>query len=220
MDIDLEYEKDPKRIYAKSFDQVRQLIENPNRFPPFLLEVLIRMIHACGAPSIQNQFTWSNGVSEIAIHALQAGKPILCDCEMVAAGITQRLLPNHNKVIVTLNHEATPALARLYGTTRSAAAIDFWQDYSEGAIVVIGNAPTALFRLMELIIAQKIAPPAVILGFPVGFVGAAESKLALRQLDLGSIGFLSLQGTMGGSAIASAALNALAILSNPSDLPV
>jgi precorrin-8X/cobalt-precorrin-8 methylmutase len=203
----LQYERVPSEIYAQSFATVRAEA-NLDRFPPEMVPMVVRLIHSCGMVEIADRLAFSDGAFAAGAAALKAGKPVLCDCEMVGSGIIRRYLPNDNEVIVTLNDPKTPALAAGIGNTRSAAAVEFWADYIEGAVVAIGNAPTALFHLLELLDAG--APkPAVILGFPVGFVGAAESKaeLATRPRDCE---FIALRGRRGGSAIASAAVNALA----------
>ncbi|WP_150525360.1 precorrin-8X methylmutase [Roseibium sediminis] len=201
------YEKDPAAIYRQSFSIVRAEADL-GILPPALQPVAVRLIHACGMTDIPHDLMWSDGVAEIAHDALTKGAPVLCDVEMVVHGIIPRHLPANNQVICTLNREDVPALAQSIGTTRSAAAVEHWRAHLDGAVVAIGNAPTALFHLLEMI--EKGAPkPAAVLGFPVGFVGAAESKdaLAANMLDLP---FLALKGRRGGSAIAAAAVNALA----------
>lgn len=202
-----DYEKDPAAIYRQSFSIVRSEAEL-DVLPPALQPVAIRLIHACGMTDIPHDLMWSDGVAETAHDALMRGAPVLCDVEMVVHGIIQRHLPANNRLICTLNYEGVPELAQRKGTTRSAAAVEHWREHLEGSVVAIGNAPTALFHLLEMIVSG--APkPAAILGFPVGFVGAAESKdaLAVNALDLP---FLALKGRRGGSAIAAAAVNALA----------
>ncbi|CTQ48323.1 precorrin-8X methylmutase [Jannaschia donghaensis] len=200
------YEKDPAAIYAASFATVRS--EAPlTRFPSDIAEVAIRVIHACGMVEIADRLDYSDDVASSAIAALRAGAPVYADCEMVASGITRRLLPGTD-VRCTLNDADVPDMAKSLGTTRSAAAVDLWD--TDGAIIAIGNAPTALFRLLERL--EDGAPkPAGILGFPVGFVGAAESKAELAQRPRDTP-FLTLRGRKGGSAMASAAVNALGIL--------
>ena len=181
---------------------------NLARFTPAMRALAIRTIHACGMVEIADRLAHSPKAAERGTKALAQGAPILCDCEMVAAGIIRRYLPAENPVIVTLNDARTPGLAQDLGTTRSAAAVELWRDHLDGAVVAIGNAPTALFHLLEML--DEGAPkPAVILGFPVGFVGAAESKAELAQNSRG-IDFIALRGRRGGSAVASAAVNALA----------
>ncbi|MEM7599618.1 MAG: precorrin-8X methylmutase [Pseudomonadota bacterium] len=201
------YEKNPSAIYAESFATVRREARL-DRFGPGLEALAIRVIHACGMVEVADRLDFSEGAFEAGQAALQAGRPVLCDCEMVGAGIIRRYLPAGNDVIVTLNDETVPARAKEIGNTRSAAAVELWQDRLEGAVVAIGNAPTALFHLLDLM-DQGAPKPAVILGFPVGFVGAAEAKAELAARPRGSH-FVALRGRRGGSAMASAAVNALA----------
>lgn len=199
------YEKDPAAIYDLSFQRVKTSLV-PFDLHPSIEPLITRLVHACGMPDIVPALTWDEAVIDTASAALQRGAPILCDCEMVAAGITRRFLPADNQVTVTLNDACVPALAKTLSTTRSAAAVTLWEPYLDGAIIAIGNAPTALFAVLELIERTRIQP-AAILGFPVGFVGAAESKDALCEAAAGP--FITLTGTRGGSALASAAVNAL-----------
>ncbi|GFE65017.1 precorrin-8X methylmutase [Litoreibacter roseus] len=201
------YEKDPKAIYAASFATVRAEARL-DRFPPGLDALAIRVIHACGMIEVADRLAFSPRAAEAGRTALAQGAPVLCDCEMVAAGVIRRLLPANNAVLVTLNDPSVPDRAAQIGNTRSAAAVELWEDHIEGAVVAIGNAPTALFHLLELLDAGW-PKPAVILGFPVGFVGAAESKAELAASPRGCE-FVALKGRKGGSAIASAAVNALA----------
>lgn len=201
------YETDPKAIYAQSFATVRAEARL-DRFAAGLHPLMTRLIHACGMVEIVDRLAYSEQVAVAGQQALRAGAPVLCDCEMVGAGIIRRYLPAGNDVIVTLNDPAVPALAAKIGNTRSAAAVELWQDRIAGAVVAIGNAPTALFHLLELLDAGW-PKPAVILGFPVGFVGAAESKAELAR-DPRGCDYIALRGRRGGSAIASAAVNALA----------
>ena len=201
------YEKDPSAIYAASFATVRREARL-GRFDAAMQPVVTRLIHSCGMIEIADRLAFSPGAAVAGHAALQAGKPVLCDCEMVAAGIIRRYLPAGNEVIVTLNDDTVPDRAKAIGNTRSAAAVELWAPHLAGAVVAIGNAPTALFHLLELIDAG--APlPAVILGFPVGFIGAAESKAELAANPRGCE-FIALRGRRGGSAMASAAVNALA----------
>lgn len=201
------YEKDPAAIYAQSFATVRAEARL-DRFPEAMQPLAVRVIHACGMIEVADRLAFSPGAAEAGRAALASGAPVLCDCRMVAAGIIAARLPAANDVVVTLNDPGVPALAARLGTTRSAAAIELWRDRLEGAVVAIGNAPTALFHLLEMLDAR--APrPAVILGFPVGFVGAAESKAELAANPRGC-DFVALRGRRGGSAMASAAVNALA----------
>ena len=203
----LRYERDPSAIYAQSFATLRKEARL-DRFPGGMAALATRVIHACGMVEVADRLAFSQSAYEVGHAALKAGAPVLCDCEMVGAGIIRRYLPAGNDVIVTLNDPSVPDLAKQIGNTRSAAAVELWLDRLEGAVVAVGNAPTALFHLLELIDAG--APkPAVILGFPVGFVGAAESKAELANNPRGC-DFVALRGRRGGSAIASAAVNALA----------
>jgi len=201
------YEKDPSAIYAQSFATVRAEARL-DRFPAAMLPVVTRLIHSCGMVEVADRLAYSPGAAEAGRQALAAGAPVLCDCEMVAAGVIRRYLPAANPVVVTLNDPAVPARAAAIGNTRSAAAVELWEDRIEGAVVAIGNAPTALFHLLELLDAGW-PRPALILGFPVGFVGAAESKAELAERPRGC-DFVALRGRRGGSAMASAAVNALA----------
>ncbi len=201
------YEKDPAAIYAESFATVRREARL-GRFPAAMEPVVTRLIHACGMVEIADRIAHSAAAAEAGRAALAAGAPVLCDCEMVAAGVIRRRLPAANDVVVTLNDPAVPDRARAIGNTRSAAAVEFWADRIEGAVVAIGNAPTALFHLLELLDGGW-PRPALILGFPVGFVGAAESKAELAA-DPRGCDFIALRGRRGGSALASAAVNALA----------
>ncbi|MEL7278897.1 MAG: precorrin-8X methylmutase [Pseudomonadota bacterium] len=201
------YEKNPQVIYTESFATVRREARL-DRFGPGLEALAIRVIHACGMVEVADRLDFSDRAFEAGQAALQAGRPVLCDCEMVGAGIIRRYLPAGNDVVVTLNEQSVPARAKEIGNTRSAAAVELWQDRLEGAVVAIGNAPTALFHLLDLI-DQGAPKPAVILGFPVGFVGAAEAKAELATRPRGCQ-FVALRGRRGGSAMASAAVNALA----------
>ena len=201
------YERVPAEIYKQSFATVRAEA-NLDRFDTGMQALAIRLIHACGMVEIADRIAYSQGAYLAGHRALKAGAPVLCDCEMVGAGIIRRYLPCDNEVVVTLNDPRTPEHAQSIGNTRSAAAVELWEPHLEGAVVAVGNAPTALFHLLEMIDAG--APkPAVILGFPVGFVGAAESKAELAARPRGC-DFIALRGRRGGSAIASAAVNALA----------
>ncbi len=201
------YAKDPSAIYAESFATVRREARL-ERFGPGMEEMAVRLIHACGMVEIADRLAFSPDAYKAGRAALEAGAPILCDCEMVAAGVIRRRLPAANEVVVTLNDETVPGRAAELGNTRSAAAVELWRDRLEGAIVAVGNAPTALFHLLELL-DDGWPRPAVILGFPVGFVGAAESKAELAR-DSRGCDFVALRGRRGGSAMASAAVNALA----------
>ncbi|MDH5798850.1 MAG: precorrin-8X methylmutase, partial [Paracoccaceae bacterium] len=173
------YLKDPAAIYAESFATVRREARL-DRFDRGMQMLAIRVIHACGMVEIADRLAFSEHAFRAGAAALAEGAPILCDCEMVGAGVIRRALPAANDVVVTLNDPAVPELAGKLGTTRSAAAVELWHDRIEGAVVAIGNAPTALFHLLEKL-DQGWPKPAVILGFPVGFVGAAESKAELAE---------------------------------------
>lgn len=202
------YEKDPAAIYAQSFATVRAEARL-DRFPPDLHPLVTRLIHACGMVDIADRLAFSPDAAAAGGAALARGAPVICDCEMVGAGITRRFLPAANDIVVTLNDPAVPGLAAEIGNTRSAAAVHLWRDRLAGAVVAIGNAPTALFHLLELI-DDGWPRPALILGFPVGFVGAAESKAELAAHPRG-VPFVTLKGRRGGSAMAAAAVNALAV---------
>jgi precorrin-8X/cobalt-precorrin-8 methylmutase len=202
-----DYIRDGSEIYRNSFEIIRSE-SNLERFPEDIAKVAVRMIHACGMTDIVNDLEYSSTAAEAGKKALMAGAPILCDSYMVAEGVTKKRLPKNNKVLCTLNDPEIPQLAKRLRNTRSAAALEFWRFHIEGAVVVIGNAPTALFRLLEML-DEGIPRPALILGFPVGFVGAAESKVALAA-DSRNVPFFTLHGRRGGSAIAAAAVNALA----------
>ncbi len=205
----IDYVKDGAEIYEKSFAIIRREADL-SRFSAEEARLAIRMVHACGMVEAANYLVFSPDLVSAARDALQAGAPILCDSEMVAHGITRAQLPAGNEIICTLRDARTPALAKSIASTRSAAALELWRDRLSGALIAIGNAPTALFYLLEMI--QKgAARPAAIIGIPVGFVGAAESKEALIENESG-IPFVTLRGRMGGSAVAAAAVNALARL--------
>jgi precorrin-8X/cobalt-precorrin-8 methylmutase len=202
----LRYQRDPAAIYAQSFATVRAEARL-TRFPPGVARIAERVIHACGMVEVADRLAYSLRAFEAGRAALDAGAPVLCDCEMVAAGVIRSRLPRGNPVVVTLNDAAVPGMAAQLATTRSAAAVDLWRDRIEGAVVAIGNAPTALFHLLERL-DQGWPRPALILGFPVGFVGAAESKAELAR-DPRGCNFVALKGRRGGSAMAAAAVNAL-----------
>lgn len=201
------YLRDPAAIYAASFATVRAE-SRLERFDGGMEALAVRLIHACGMIDVADRITFSEGAFQAGEAALRAGAPVLCDCEMVGAGIIRRGLPAQNEVVVTLNDPCVPEIAQALGTTRSAAAVTLWADRLDGAVVAVGNAPTALFQLLEML-EGGAAKPAVILGFPVGFVGASESKAELCARPRGA-GFIALRGRRGGSAMASAAVNALA----------
>jgi precorrin-8X/cobalt-precorrin-8 methylmutase len=204
----MEYLRDPAEIYRRSFATIAAEADF-KAMPPDVAEVATRLIHACGMVDLVEDLVWTPDVVSAGRAALAAGAAILTDAQMVASGIMATRLPAGNRVLCALSDSAVPALAAQHETTRSAAALDLWLPHLDGAIVAIGNAPTALFRLLELLDAG--APrPAVILGFPVGFVGAAESKAELAA-DPRGVPFITVRGRRGGSAMASAAVNALAI---------
>ena len=203
----VDYIKDGTEIYRRSFAIIRSEADLSS-FSSAEADVVVRMIHACGLVEASRQMVFGDGFVEAARGALQVGAPILCDAEMVAHGVTRARLPARNEVVCTLRDSKVPDLAEQLRTTRSAAALELWIDKLEGAVVAIGNAPTALFRLLEMIDAG--APkPAAIVGAPVGFVGAAESKDELMSHSRG-IPFMVVRGRLGGSAMAAAAINALA----------
>jgi precorrin-8X/cobalt-precorrin-8 methylmutase len=201
------YLRDGAAIYQRSFAIIRAEADL-SRFSAEQADIAVRMIHACGAVEAAQHIAFGPHLVEAARGALAAGAPIFCDAEMVAHGITRARLPARNDVICTLNDSRVPDLARKLATTRSAAALELWRDRLAGAVVAIGNAPTALFRLLELLDAG-VPKPAAILGIPVGFVGAAESKDALAT-DPRGVPFLIVRGRIGGSAMTAAAVNALA----------
>ncbi|MFJ5880431.1 precorrin-8X methylmutase [Kitasatospora cineracea] len=203
----IDYEKDGAAIYRQSFATIRAEADLA-RLPADVARVAVRMIHACGMTDLVDDLLWSPNAVADARRALLAGAPILCDVNMVASGVTRKRLPAGNEVICTLTDPAVPELARTMGTTRSAAAMELWLPRLEGAVVAVGNAPTSLFRLLELIEAGAPRPAAVI-GVPVGFIGAAESKQALADHP-SALEHLVVRGRRGGSAIAAAAINAIA----------
>ena len=201
-----DYIRDGAEIYRRSFAIIRAEADL-GRFDPVEERVAVRIIHACGMPEIARDVAMSETFARDARQALRNGAPILCDAKMVANGITRSRLPAGNDVVCTLDDPSVPELARKIGNTRSAAAMELWRDRLAGAVVAIGNAPTSLFRLLEMLDAGAPKPAAVI-GLPVGFVGAMESKEALAA-D-GRVPFLIVRGRKGGSAMAVAAVNALA----------
>ncbi|ARF63073.1 MULTISPECIES: precorrin-8X methylmutase [Streptomyces] len=202
-----QYEKDGPAIYRQSFATIRAEADLAG-LPADVSQVAVRMIHACGMVDLVRDLAFSPNAVADARAALRAGAPILCDVAMVASGVTRKRLPADNDVVCTLSDPSVPELAAKMGTTRSAAALELWRDRMEGAVVAVGNAPTALFRLLEMI--EEGAPrPAAVIGVPVGFVGAMESKEALAEHPSG-LEHLIVRGRRGGSAIAAAALNAIA----------
>ncbi|MCB1882731.1 MAG: precorrin-8X methylmutase [Geminicoccaceae bacterium] len=202
----LDYLRDPDAIYAESFARIGALCDLGG-LPAELRPVALRVVHASGMPEIARGLAWRGEPVAAARAALLAGAPVLCDVQMVAAGVIRRLLPAANPVLCTLDDPRVPDLASGLGTTRSAAAVELWRPRLDGAVVLIGNAPTALFHLLERL-GDWPERPAAVFGFPVGFVGAAESKDALLA-DGGAPPALVLRGRPGGSAVAAAALNAL-----------
>ena len=203
----MKYERQPDRIYRQSFSLVRKEADL-RRFTGLQADIAIRVIHSCGMVDLGSELRFSAGFADAGQQALMNGAPILCDSNMTAAGIIRAALPADNEVIVTLGHAETNEMAARSGSTRSSAAVDLWKPRLPGSVAVIGNAPTALFRLLEIIDGGGPAP-SLIIGFPVGFVGAAESK---QHLAVGRTGveFLTLPGRRGGSAMAAAAVNAIA----------
>ncbi|AWN52058.1 precorrin-8X methylmutase [Methylobacterium sp. 17Sr1-1] len=202
----LDYIRDGAAIYARSFAMIRAESDLA-RFHGAAERVAVRMIHACGMTDLPADIDLSPDFAEAAENALRRGAPILCDARMVADGVTRARLPAANEVICTLSDPRVPDLAKTLDTTRTAAAMELWRDRLAGSVVAVGNAPTALFRLLEML-DEGVAPPAAVIGVPVGFVGAAESKDALAA-D-GRVPFLVVRGRRGGSAMAAAAVNALA----------
>jgi precorrin-8X/cobalt-precorrin-8 methylmutase len=202
----LDYLRDGQAIYARSFAIIRAEADLA-RFHGTAERVVVRMIHACGMTDLPRDVELSDDFAERGEAALKAGAPILCDVRMVADGVTRARLPANNKVICTLSDPRVPEMAASMGTTRSAAAMELWREHLPGSVVAVGNAPTSLFRLLELL-DEGVPPPAAIIGIPVGFVGAAESKEALAR-D-GRVPFVVVHGRRGGSAMTAAAVNALA----------
>ncbi|MFE7585973.1 precorrin-8X methylmutase [Streptomyces gardneri] len=202
-----DYEKDGAEIYRRSFATIRAEADLAG-LPADVAQVAVRMIHACGMTDLVQDIAYSPQVVANAREALRAGAPILCDAQMVASGVTRKRLPADNEVLCALSDPAVPGLAAELGTTRSAAALELWRDRLEGSVVAIGNAPTALFHLLEMI-AMGAGKPAAVLGIPVGFIGAAESKDALAENVL-DLDYLVVRGRRGGSAMTAAAINAIA----------
>lgn len=200
------YVTDAAEIYRRSFSIIRDEAEL-DRFPADIAQVVVRMIHGCGQVDLAGDVLFTPGVVAAARAALRAGAPILCDANMVVSGVTRARLPADNEVLCLLRDPRVPELAAELGTTRSAAALELWRERLDGAVVAIGNAPTALFHLLDMI-AAGAPKPAAVLGIPVGFVGAAESKEALAASR--GIEYLTVRGRRGGSAITASALNAIA----------
>ncbi|MEU9967016.1 precorrin-8X methylmutase [Streptomyces malaysiensis] len=215
-DTVFDYEKDGAAIYRASFATIRAEADLGG-LPADVSQVAVRMIHACGMVDLVKDLAYTPGVVSRARAALRSGAPVLCDARMVASGVTRKRLPADNEVICTLADPAVPELARRMGTTRSAAALELWRDRLDGAVVAVGNAPTALFRLLEIIAeggaggagGARAPRPAAVIGVPVGFIGAAESKEALAGHPA-ALDHLVVHGRRGGSAIAAAAINAIA----------
>lgn len=202
-----EYVREGAEIYRQSFATIRAEADL-SRMSDDLARVAVRMIHSCGMVDLVDDLSWSPGVVTAARSALQHGAPVLCDAKMVAAGVTRRRLPADNRVLCTLDEPGVPELAAQLQNTRSAAAMEHWREHLDGAVVAIGNAPTALFRLLELV-AEGAGRPAAVLGIPVGFVGAVESKQALAESPH-RLEHLVVRGRRGGSALTAAAINAMA----------
>lgn len=203
----MDFIKDGAEIYRRSFATIRAEADLAG-LPADVAGVVVRMIHACGMTDLPEDVRCSAGIVSAARGALAAGAPILCDAKMVASGITRARLPAANEIVCTLDHPETAGLAAALDTTRSAAAVELWRDRLEGAVVAIGNAPTTLFHLLGRL-DEGWPKPAAILGLPVGFIGAAESKAELAANPRGAA-YLTLLGRRGGSAMAVAAVNALA----------
>jgi len=202
----LDYLRDGQAIYDRSFAMIRAEADLAG-YEGAAERVVVRMIHACGMTDLPRDVEMAAGFAQAGQAALKAGAPILCDVRMVADGCTRARLPAANPVICTLGDPRVPGLAAEMGTTRSAAAMELWREHLPGSVVAVGNAPTALFRLLELL-DEGVKPPAAVIGIPVGFIGAAESKEALAR-D-GRVPFVVVHGRRGGSAMAAAAVNALA----------
>jgi precorrin-8X/cobalt-precorrin-8 methylmutase len=207
-----EYVADGPAIYVDSFATIRAEAEL-SHIPPDAEKVAVRMVHACGQVDLTNDLDIHPGLVSAARGALESGAPVLTDATMVASGVTRARLPKDNEVLCLLHDERVPSLAKEWGTTRSAAAVSLWEDRLEGSVVAFGNAPTALFHLLEMLL-DGAPRPAAIIGTPVGFIGAAESKRALAALSEQHgelvIPYLTVHGRRGGSAMAASALNALA----------
>lgn len=205
-DVRTTYLTDAAEIYRQSFAIIREEADL-SRFPADVAQVVVRMIHGCGQVDLAGDIAFTPDVVATAREALRAGAPILCDTTMVASGVTRKRLPADNEVLCLLADPRVPDLARRLGNTRSVAALELLRDRMHGAVVAIGNAPTALFHLLDML-AAGAPKPAAVLGIPVGFVGAAESKEALT--DAAGVDYLTVRGRRGGSAITASALNAIA----------
>ena len=203
----MNYLRDPDKIYLASFEAINNEV-NLSKFPKSLHNIILRLIHATAMPDIINNIIWDGDVLGNAIKNIKNDKPILVDANMILAGIKKSLLPAGLQVKCFLDADGVLDIAKEMTTTRSAAAVEFWRPFLDGAIVSIGNAPTALFHLLDMLEDPGCPRPAVIFGFPVGFIGAAESKAHLIEKDLG-IPYITLKGRLGGSALAAAAINAV-----------
>ena len=203
------YLRDPELIYQQSFNAIRKEADL-SHFPQDIANIVVRMIHSCGMTDIAQDIVYTISAASAGKAALIQGAPVLCDSRMVCEGVIRDKLPADNEVLCWNNCPESAVLAKKLGTTRSAAAVELWRPKLAGAVVAVGNAPTALFRLLE-VLEEGVDPPAVIFGLPVGFVGAAESKELLVKQCKESVQFLTLTGRRGGSAMAAAALNALTV---------
>ena len=203
------YLRDPELIYQQSFTAIRKEADL-SHFPQDIANIVVRMIHSCGMTDIAQNIVYTISVASAGKAALMQGAPVLCDSRMVCEGVIRAQLPAENEVLCWNNCPESAVLAKKLGTTRSAAAVDLWRPKLAGAVVAVGNAPTTLFRLLE-VMEEGVDPPAVIFGLPVGFVGAPESKELLVKQCKESVQFLTLTGRRGGSAMAAAAVNALTV---------
>ena len=203
------YLRDPELIYQQSFSAIRKEADL-SHFPQDIANIVVRMIHSCGMTDIAQDIVYTISAASAGKAALIQGSPVLCDSRMVCEGVIRAKLPAENEVLCWNNCPESADLAKKLGTTRSAAAVDLWRPKLAGAVVAVGNAPTTLFRLLE-VLEEGVNPPAVIFGLPVGFVGAAESKELLVKQCKESVQFLTLTGRRGGSAMAAAAVNALTV---------
>ena len=203
------YLRDPELIYQQSFSAIRKEADL-SHFPQDIANIVVRMIHSCGMTDIAQDIVYTINAASAGKGALIQGAPVLCDSRMVCEGVIRAKLPAENEVLCWNNCPESADLAKKLGTTRSAAAVDLWRPKLAGAVVAVGNAPTTLFRLLE-VLEEGVEPPAVIFGLPVGFVGAAESKELLVKQCKESVQFLTLTGRRGGSAMAAAAVNALTV---------
>ena len=203
------YLRDPELIYQQSFSAIRKEADL-SHFPQDIANIVVRMIHSCGMTDITQNIVYTTSAASAGKDALMQGAPVLCDSRMVCEGVIRAKLPAGNEVLCWNNCPESVVLAKKLGTTRSASAVELWRPKLAGAVVAVGNAPTTLFRLLE-ILEEGVEPPAVIFGLPVGFVGAAESKELLVKQCKESVQFLTLNGRLGGSAMAAAAVNALTV---------